>query len=93
MEKNLLHLIEDSHTNSNKGGLDSSLVKMYIKQLALAIQHCHSKNIIHRDIKPENILINPISTDEDALKLCDFGVARYVTFSGQPMTDYVATRW
>ncbi|KAB7495056.1 Aurora kinase [Armadillidium nasatum] len=41
----------------------------YVRQLALALQYCHSKKVIHRDIKPENLLLN-YSGD---LKIADFG--------------------
>lgn len=27
------------------------------------------------------------------MKLCDFGFARFVQSKGNPLTDYVATRW
>jgi cyclin-dependent kinase-like len=27
------------------------------------------------------------------LKICDFGFARVLSNKGQPLTDYVATRW
>ena len=57
-------------------------------QLCKAIEFCHCQNIIHRDIKPENLLIS----NNNLLKLCDFGFARsLVTVS--LLTDYVATRW
>jgi len=44
-----------------------------IKQLAEGIALLHAKNICHFDIKPNNILIH-----NDTLKLCDFGLSRYV---------------
>lgn len=43
----------------------------YIEQVAEALSHAHSLNIIHRDIKPENILIGQNGT----LLLSDFGIA------------------
>jgi serine/threonine protein kinase len=42
---------------------------IYTFQIADALHHCHSKNVIHRDIKPENILIGA----DNELKLADFG--------------------
>jgi serine/threonine protein kinase len=46
-------------------------VKKLILQLTNAIKFIHDNGYIHRDIKPENILI----TNDDNVKLCDFGFA------------------
>lgn len=32
--------------------------KFFIAQVAIALGHLHSKNILYRDLKPENILFN-----------------------------------
>lgn len=47
------------------GLLESGLVEFthdqvasLFKQLLLALQHCHSKDLLHRDLKCANILIN-----------------------------------
>ena len=44
-------------------------VVQYIRQLAEALQYCHSKKVIHRDIKPENLLLS----FKGDLKIGDFG--------------------
>lgn len=48
---------------------------IYAVQIAQALEAAHKKGIIHRDIKPQNIMI----TDEDVVKVTDFGIARIST--------------
>ena len=65
--------------------------RFYAIQVAMALGHLHTKNIIYRDLKPENILM-----DEDGyVCLTDFGLAKVLegnaqaySFCGTP--DYLA---
>ncbi len=43
-----------------------------LHQLAQALEHAHSKEVVHRDIKPGNIIVD----DNFDIKITDFGVAR-----------------
>ena len=40
--------------------------------MCLGLKHCHDRKILHRDLKPENIFV----TQQDIIKLGDFGVAK-----------------
>jgi len=45
--------------------------RMYVAEVALALAHLHSFDIVHRDVKPENVLIEL----DGHLKLADLGSA------------------
>lgn len=49
------------------------LCKSYFQQLLNGLKEAHQV-IIHRDLKPKNILI----ADDGTLKICDFGIAKYI---------------
>lgn len=53
----------------------------YMFDLANGVFKAHS-TIIHRDLKPENILVGNIGE----LKICDFGLARYIDLSTRTKT-------
>lgn len=46
-----------------------------VKDIARALAHAHSNNIIHCDIKPHNILVAP----DGQVKVADFGIARAIS--------------
>lgn len=55
--------------------LSSEKIVYYAKQIAKALQIAHINGLVHRDIKPANILI----TNDDKVKVVDFGIARVTT--------------
>ncbi|HKL12707.1 MAG TPA: protein kinase, partial [Halanaerobiales bacterium] len=54
-------------------------------QVTAGVEVAHENNIIHCDIKPHNILI----TDNNQVKVTDFGIARAVTSSTMTITDTI----
>ena len=53
--------------------LPENWVKIYVGEIALALQHLHDMDVVYRDLKPENILL----CGDGHLKLTDFGLSRY----------------
>lgn len=64
--ENIRELVE------RRGPLPLSEAVSYTLQIADALAHASSRNVVHRDIKPSNILI----TDQGRAKLVDMGLAR-----------------
>ncbi|MEO8436331.1 MAG: protein kinase [Pyrinomonadaceae bacterium] len=63
------------------GALPGRTVFDFAAQIAGALAVAHERGIVHRDLKPENIFI----TNDDKVKILDFGLARLVL----PRTDEV----
>lgn len=51
-------------------GITITAVKIYAKQLFVALKYLKSLKVLHADLKPDNIVTNQQKT---VLKLCDFG--------------------
>eukprot|EP00605_Chrysophyceae_sp_TOSAG23-4_P000510 GSChrysophyteH1.ASY1.ANO1.572.1 assembled CDS len=48
-------------------------VRIYVGEIAMALQHLHDMDVVYRDLKPENILL----CSDGHLKLTDFGLSRF----------------
>ncbi|KAJ3623799.1 hypothetical protein MTP99_017462 [Tenebrio molitor] len=56
--------------------LPVALVKLYVAQLALALDFLHNAGVIYRDLKPENILLDV----EGNVQLIDFGLSKWLSY-------------
>ena len=77
-----------SYLKKNKS-IESHQVASFMKDLISAVYYLHNMSppIIHRDIKPENILLS----ENEIVKLTDFGWSNYIEFSGEERTTFCGT--
>ena len=55
------------------------------QQVAMALEHAHRHHLVHRDIKPHNIII----TEDNQVKVTDFGIALAASYSELTQTGFV----
>ncbi len=70
-----------------KGALPEDQVRYITVHCCRALQYAHSKGIVHRDIKSGNVMI----TRDKALKIMDFGLAKFVREYQKDHTQQVGT--
>jgi serine/threonine-protein kinase len=46
------------------------------KKILLAARFAHRRGVIHRDLKPHNVIISSDQSNEEEVKVADFGIAR-----------------
>lgn len=58
----------------SEGSFSERVASRLTRQMLLALNHCHQRDISHRDLKPENFVFES-SAQESPMKLIDFGCA------------------
>jgi len=65
-----------------KGALELSRALDFTCQICNAVDHAHTQGVIHRDLRPANVLV----TDNDMLKVADFGTSRFLEIAAHGTT-------
>jgi serine/threonine-protein kinase len=71
-----------SDTIKNQGSLPWPRVKPIMLQIVEALKAAHAAGIIHRDMKPENCFRIKRGSNEDFIKVLDFGIAKVTSDEG-----------
>ncbi|KAH0785480.1 AGC family protein kinase [Histomonas meleagridis] len=70
-----------------RGAIPIDEARLYIAEIALALNYLHSIGIIYRDLKPENVLLD----SEGHIKLTDFGLSKELVESNSTATTICGT--
>jgi len=94
-EYNLLMILENMSLKKLLLKTNSDYLFIFY-QILRATEFIHSAGVLHRDIKPGNILLD----SKLNVKLCDFGLSKFVGTSDEiipeenaTLTEYMVTRW
>ncbi|XP_057299933.1 serine/threonine-protein kinase Nek8-like isoform X2 [Hydractinia symbiolongicarpus] len=71
---NLFDYLQQRHDQSMM--LEEEEILKFFGQIARAMHHIHSHNILHRDMKTHNILLD---RRKRVAKICDFGISKFLT--------------
>lgn len=61
-------------------------IEPYARELCEALEYAHNQGVIHRDLKPQNLMVS----NENILKLADFGISSKTQVTGEDETTETA---
>jgi eukaryotic-like serine/threonine-protein kinase len=64
------------------GALELNRALDFTCQICNAVDHAHGQGVIHRDLRPANVLV----TENDMLKVADFGTSRFLEIAAHGTT-------
>jgi len=67
----------DRIAESEEGYISERASADIIKQVALALNYAHSREIAHRDLKPENVVFCTKDPEDNRVKVIDWGLGFY----------------
>ncbi|HEV8366620.1 MAG TPA: protein kinase [Pyrinomonadaceae bacterium] len=79
---------EELRDRLDRGSIPLRKVIEYAQQIVSGLEAAHGKGIVHRDLKPENLFI----TEDERVKILDFGIAKLSESGGTATGSEDATR-
>ncbi len=68
----------------DEGPLPLRRIADVLKQTLAALEEAHALGIVHRDLKPDNIVLEPLRSGSDFVKVVDFGLAKILEETPAP---------
>ena len=68
----------------DEGPLTMQRVTGVLRQTLAALEEAHAMGIVHRDLKPDNIVLEPLRSGLDFVKVVDFGLAKILEDTPAP---------
>jgi eukaryotic-like serine/threonine-protein kinase len=65
-----------------RGAIELNRALDFTCQICNAVDHAHRQGVIHRDLRPANVLV----TENDMLKVADFGTSRFLEIAAHGTT-------
>ncbi|MGH7296158.1 MAG: protein kinase domain-containing protein, partial [Polyangiaceae bacterium] len=65
-----------ARVSDSEGPLPLRRVVDVMRQTLAALEEAHALGIVHRDLKPDNIVLEPLRSGVDFVKVVDFGLAK-----------------
>jgi hypothetical protein len=67
-----------SRVAHDEGPLPLRRIVDVLRQTLAALEEAHALGIVHRDLKPENVVLEPLRSGLDFVKVVDFGLAKFL---------------
>jgi serine/threonine-protein kinase len=64
------------HVADDEGPLPLPRIVDVLRQTLAALEEAHALGIVHRDLKPDNVVLEPLRSGLDFVKVVDFGLAK-----------------
>jgi serine/threonine-protein kinase len=58
------------------GRLSAGRAVHILRQACAALEEAHAMGVVHRDLKPDNLFLTRVGSDQDFVKVLDFGLAK-----------------